>query len=125
MIHTCHTVKTPILAPVITQIPCFHPCTVTTLKLHLAKPNPPMRMTRKLYRNPLLPLILITLLLPAAGCNYGVFGKKMAPVITHLDNTLGKSVDTTVRVIDKARADVLNTLNATRDTIFDFLKNHS
>jgi hypothetical protein len=84
-----------------------------------------MRMTRKLYRNPLLPLILITLLLPAAGCNYGVFGKKMAPVITHLDNTLGKSVDTTVRVIDKARADVLNTLNATRDTIFDFLKNHS
>jgi hypothetical protein len=84
-----------------------------------------MRMTRKSFRNPLLPLILITLLLPAAGCNYGVFGKKMAPVITHLDNTLQHSVDTTVRVIDRARADVLSTLNVTRDTIFDFLKNHT
>jgi hypothetical protein len=84
-----------------------------------------MRMNRKSVRNPLLPLILITLLLPATGCNYGIFGKKMAPVITHLDNTLGKSVDTTVGVIDKTRADVLNTLNATRDAIFDFLINHS
>jgi len=84
-----------------------------------------MRMTRKSFRNPLLPLILITLLLPAAGCNYGVFGKKMAPVITHLDNTLDKSVGSTVGAIDNARADILNTLNVTRDTIFDFLKNHT
>jgi len=82
-------------------------------------------MCRKSFRNPLLPLILITLLLPSAGCNYGIFGKKMAPVITHLDNTLDKSIGSAVGAIDKARADVLNTLNGTRDTIFDFLKNHT
>jgi len=73
----------------------------------------------------IMPLILITLCLPMSGCNYGVFGKKGAPLVAHLDQTLGTSVDTVVKEIDSTQKHVLGTLNDTRNAIFDFLVHHT
>ena len=77
------------------------------------------------YRRRLILMVLTALLLPSLGCNYGIFGKKGAPLVSHLDHTIGTSIDTAVGEIDKTRADVLATLNDTRNAIFDFLIHHS